>query len=305
MIATVIQGKSYEQILALLDDPWIELAEIRLDLCELSDEEIEDLFANTDTPLIATCRGGDKEAERRLTLAIRSGARFADLELEADAGWSKRFRDLCHECGTEIIRSWHDFSGTPSLEYLQQIVARCYRYGADIAKVVTTAHSPEDCEAVLALYNETPLPANVAGARSGQNAGALTPAEPRRLVAFAMGEAGKSTRLECLRLGAPFSYAGLDSGGSGHAGLDSGGSGGSGKSSDTPLSPANASPATLGQYSFEEFHRLVYGGFRGFWRVGGDLPMPGSKSFAQRAILCAALAEGRSRLHGYTPCDDS
>ena len=27
-----------------------------LDRCDLSDEEIEDLFANTDTPLIATCR---------------------------------------------------------------------------------------------------------------------------------------------------------------------------------------------------------------------------------------------------------
>ena len=40
-----------------------------LDRCDLSDEEIEDLFANTDTPLIATCRiveVGAREAERRL-----------------------------------------------------------------------------------------------------------------------------------------------------------------------------------------------------------------------------------------------
>ena len=56
MIATVIQGKTYAEILSLLDDPWVELAEIRLDLCPLSDAEIEDLFSNTDTPLIATCR---------------------------------------------------------------------------------------------------------------------------------------------------------------------------------------------------------------------------------------------------------
>ena len=37
-----------------------------LDRCDLSDEEIEDLFANTDTPLIATCRiveVGAKEAD--------------------------------------------------------------------------------------------------------------------------------------------------------------------------------------------------------------------------------------------------
>ena len=56
MICTSIQNKTYDEILALLDDPWIEMAEIRLDRCDLSDEEIEDLFANTDTPLIATCR---------------------------------------------------------------------------------------------------------------------------------------------------------------------------------------------------------------------------------------------------------
>ena len=302
MIATVIQGKTYAEILSLLDDPWVELAEIRLDLCPLSDSEIEDLFANTDTPLIATCRIGEQvsaeEAERRMTLAIQSGARFADLEIEAEAGWSKRFRDLCHEYGVEIIRSWHDFSGTPSPEYLRQIQARCYRYGADIAKIVTTANSPEDCEAVLSLYDASPLsteaspqktpkmqatPGSEWGlpAKSAENAGnpsesaqrSTSEPQPRRLVAFAMGPAGRDTRLECLRRGAPFSYAGID--------------------------------PEPGRQGFEEMHRLVYGDFRGFWRVGGDLAVPCSKSFAQRAIVCAALAEGRSRLRSYTPCADS
>lgn len=271
MIATVIQRKSYEQILALLDDPWIELAEIRLDLCDLSDDEIEDLFGNADTPLIATCRADlGAEAERRLTLAIRSGARFADLEIEAEAGWSKRFRELCHECGTEIIRSYHDFEGTPSPDYLQQIVARCYRYGADIAKIVTTASGPEDIEAVLGLYGGMPD-------QAGHEQGEARDAKTGRLIAFAMGEAGRQTRLECLKRGAPFTYASLEDG----------------------LQTAS------GQIPYTEMHRLVYGGFRGFWRVGGDLPMPCSKSFAQRAILCAAIAEGRSHLYGYTPCEDS
>ena len=156
MICTSIQHKTYDEILALLDDPWIEMAEIRLDRCTLSDEQIEDLFANTDTPLIATCRiaeVGAEEAERRLGLAVRAGARFADLEVEADVGFSKRFRAMCEECGTEIIRSFHDFSGTPDLEYLQQVRDRCYRYGADIAKVVVTAHNEVDAERILALYD--------------------------------------------------------------------------------------------------------------------------------------------------------
>lgn len=155
MICTCIQHRSYEEILAILDDPWVEMAEIRLDRCQLSDDEIEDLFANTDTPLIATCRiseVGAKEAERRLGVAIRAGARFADLEIEADVAFSKRFRSVCEECGTEIIRSFHDFSGTPDLEYLKQVRDRCYRYGADIAKVVVTAHTADDAARVLELY---------------------------------------------------------------------------------------------------------------------------------------------------------
>ena len=107
MICTTLQHKSYEEILSILDDPWVELAEIRLDRCVLSDEEIEDLFGNSDVPLVATCRiaeAGAEEAERLLSLAVRSGARLADLEIEADAGFSKRFRALCEECGTELIQ---------------------------------------------------------------------------------------------------------------------------------------------------------------------------------------------------------
>ena len=406
MIATVIKGKTYAEILSLLDDPWVELAEIRLDLCPLSDAEIEDLFSNTDTPLIATCRadwgtstssageatgavamesagvrsqnppkmqhppvkieGGaskstenaaalslevavgansalsasgisPEEAERRMTIAIQAGARFADLEIEAEAGWSKRFRDLCHDYGVEIIRSWHDFCGTPSPDYLRQIQARCYRYGADIAKVVTTASSPADCEAILSLYGEpgeepcqfseepcqnrpktSDPPAKIGGgpSKSPENARVIaensrgiaenpTPEEPRRLIAFAMGPVGRETRIECLRRGAPFSYAGVSEEVNRQ------------KKPKMQVSPSKIggipSKSTendgclinLGQYGFEEMHRLVYGDFRGFWRVGGDLAVPCSKSFAQRAIVCAALAEGRSRLRAYTPCADS
>ena len=270
MICTCIQHRSYEEILAILDDPWVEMAEIRLDRCQLSDDEIEDLFANTDTPLIATCRiseVGAKEAERRLGVAIRAGARFADLEIEADVAFSKRFRSVCEECGTEIIRSFHDFSGTPDLEYLKQVRDRCYRYGADIAKVVVTAHTPEDAARVLELYKMPGL--------AGHDGSVMAGSTGQPLVAFAMGDAGLSSRIDCLKAGAPFSYAALDEG-------------------DT---------TAPGQIDFVTMHREVYGPWKGFFR--NTLQMPASKSFAQRAIIAAALADGRSHLRGYSPCEDS
>ena len=281
MICTSIQNKTYDEILALLDDPWIEMAEIRLDRCDLSDEEIEDLFANTDTPLIATCRiveVGAKEAERRLGVAIRAGARFADLEIEADAGFSKRFRSACEECGTEIIRSFHDFSGTPDLEYLQQLRDRCYRYGADIAKIVVTAHSAEDAARVMALYGAGEPNGRAMrelGFPCGTQSRPLPVADGRGLISFAMGDAGRDTRIECLKRGAPFSYASL----------------------------SDAEPAAPGQIDYLTMHKEVYGNWRGFFR--NSLQMPASKSFAQRAIIAAALADGRSHLRGYSPCADS
>ena len=281
MICTSIQNKTYDEILALLDDPWIEMAEIRLDRCDLSDEEIEDLFANTDTPLIATCRiveVGAKEAERRLGVAIRAGARFADLEVEADAGFSKRYRSACEECGTEIIRSFHDYSGTPDLEYLQQLRDRCYRYGADIAKIVVTAHSADDAARVMALYDAggpNGRAMRELGAPCGTQSRPLPVADGRGLLAFAMGPLGRDTRIACLKAGAPFSYASL----------------------------SDAEATASGQIDYITMHREVYGSWRGFFR--NSLQMPASKSFAQRAIIAAALADGRSHLRGYSPCADS
>ena len=281
MICTSIQNKTYDEILAILDDPWIEMAEIRLDRCDLSDEEIEDLFANTDTPLIATCRiveVGAKEAERRLGVAIRAGARFADLEVEADAGFSKRFRSACEECGTEIIRSFHDYSGTPDLEYLQQLRDRCYRYGADIAKIVVTAHSADDAARVMALYDAggpNGRAMRELGAPCGTQSRPLPVADGRGLLAFAMGPLGRDTRIACLKAGAPFSYASL----------------------------SDAEATAPGQIDYITMHREVYGSWKGFFR--NSLQMPASKSFAQRAIIAAALADGRSHLRGYSPCADS
>ena len=264
MICTSLQHKSFEQILAILEDPAVEMAEIRLDRCPLTDEQIEALFADSDTPLIATCRiaesPSEQEAERRLRLAIEAGARFADLEIEAPAQVSKNFQHLCRKRGTEIIRSYHNYEQTPDEEGLQMALARCFRYGADVAKIVTACHSPEDAARLEALYS---LVLEDVDSLQG------------RLVAFGMGEAGRQSRLECLRRGAPFTYATL--------------------SAEEATAP--------GQWPLAEMYDALYGERKPYRAEGRS--MPASKSFAQRAIFAAALAGGTSHLSGYSPCGDS
>ena len=187
MICTVLQHKNAEQIWEALDN--CEMAEIRLDLCELTLPEIAELFSS-DVPLVATCRISQnmspQMAERRLIKAVEAGARFVDVELEAPKEMSKRIRSCARENGTVFIRSFHDFNGTDSLPALKAIIDKCRYHGADMVKLVTTAHSEEDVERVLSLYEEY---------------------EPYGLIAFCMGDAGRRSRMECLAHGAPYTYA--------------------------------------------------------------------------------------------------
>ena len=296
MICTTIQNKTLEEIYAILESGNVEMAEIRLDRCPLTTDEIAELFSTSDVPLVATCRISEmreklvneadteekqhsedrkldtkavQEAEARLITAIHSGAAFADLEIEAPPMMSKRLRRETRENGTVFVRSYHDFRGTDSIEALKALTEKCFAIGAHIAKIVTTA-VPDDSQdnasvtRVLSLYDSF---------------------DPAKLIAFAMGEQGQCSRIQCLAKGAPYTYAALD----------------------------ESEAAAPGQMSTAEMMRQVYAehaaGCADGHAAESDgmeiIPMPSSKSFAQRAIIAAALADGATTLKGYSPCGDN
>ena len=292
MICTSIQGKTLEEILAILESGEVEMAEIRLDLCDLDEEEIEVLFTESDVPLVATCRiaslaqrveaeadlledagkvlsdqglyptpprpgrnPAEELAENMLLKAIEAGAKYVDLEMEAPPMMGRKIRQACQQYGSVFIRSFHDFAGTPPEDTLYSLLEKGRRFGGEVVKIVTTAASRADVDRVMALYRE---------------------AEPGTLVAFCMGPKGRESRLEALKQGAPFTYA--------------------------CLTPEEATAP--GQWTAAEMDEAVYGGFR-FVGTDDPLEMPASKSFAQRAIVAAALAQGTSHLSGYSPCGDN
>ena len=296
MICTTIQNRNYEQVLEVLEH--CEMAEVRLDRCELSAREIENIFSS-DVPLVATCRIKEvaesdpslaecpeqsrliramQIAEKRLLKAIEAGARYVDVELEAQKQMSKRIRQAAHEHGTVFIRSYHDFEGTDSLEALKAVVEKCVYHGADMVKIVTTAHSQEDVDKVLRLYDWCREEQESGNERIGALADG-------GLIAFCMGDAGKASRLDCLRKGSPYTYAAV----------------------------SEEEAAAPGQWAAEDMAKAVYGDFDFIGTASQEndtlsqilLEMPVSKSFAQRAIIAAALADGVSHLKGYTPCGDN
>ena len=316
MICTTIQNRNLEQIYEALEQ--CEMAEIRLDRCALTARETEEL-STSDIPLVATCRISElaanepslqkpeltplsreikamQMAEKRLIRAIEAGARYVDVEIEAQKQMSKRVRQAAHENGTVFIRSYHDFEGTSSFEALKAVVEKCVYHGADMVKIVTAAHSEADVEKVLALYEWCREEKKSGNERIGALADG-------GLLAFCMGEAGRQSRVDCLKLGAPYTYAAL----------------------------SEEEAAAPGQWATADMKKEIYGdfpfiGYRTCYEntsklcqvpqnLGGPATvsyekcdrsiMPVSKSFAQRAIIAAALADGTSHLRGYTPCGDN
>lgn len=125
------------------------------------------------------------EAERAglLVEAARRRPMLVDVEHSAarrDPGLARRVR----RAGAGVLVSWHDFGGTPGAGALRRRLAAMRRVSGHV-KIVTTARAPGDAARVLSLY--------ASARRTG-------------LVAFAMGEQGRMSRVLCAYMGAPFTY---------------------------------------------------------------------------------------------------
>jgi len=133
-------------------------------------------------------RGGEAARIEELLRAAALGAAMVDVELGTEklAGAVKLIR-----ARTRCLISHHDFTATPPLETLREIVRRQRESGADIGKLVTTARDFTDNLTVLRLVSEAPRDS---------------------LVAFAMGPLGITSRVLSPLCGGYFTYAALAAG---------------------------------------------------------------------------------------------
>jgi len=178
---------------------YADVIEIRLDA--LADPGIEVFIKNLAKPLLFTNRpeweggffkGAETARIELLLEAVRHDCALVDLELKTAPELRGELLDvLLQHPGTSLIISWHDFSGTPSREELEEILLQQMESGAHIGKIVTTAHDSMDILKVLSLQEtaaENDFP----------------------LIAFCMGGVGKISRLATLKLGGYMTYAAPD-----------------------------------------------------------------------------------------------
>lgn len=292
MICVSIQETNLQKCREILKT--CAMAEIRADLCKFSTKEIEQIITGHPNILI-TCRiaNSSKEyASEQITHSIIRGAKYVDIELEAPDTYLEYIKSYAKANNCKLIISYHNFKETNSIEELIKIYDLCLRKGADIVKIVTTAHNISDAVRTLSLYKTDKYLTHNNGS----------------LVAFAMGEAGKFTRYLCLALGAPYTYIAYNKESATAPGqytkaeieqlLE--------PANYTHIFTANTNTQPLTAPTFICSTNRLDTSLNNCTKISipHSLTIPCSKSVAQRAILAAALACGESNLDNYAPCND-
>ena len=175
-------------------EPFVDLFEVRIDLIG---DGWQELVRHLRKPWIACNRSADEggswmkdETSRidELVKAAELGADIIDIEL-GTRSLNEAMQQINKKA--KCLLSFHEMQLTPSLDRMKEIVQSQLKAGADVCKVVTTAHSTEDNLRVLQLIAEFPK---------------------ARIVSFAMGPLGLASRVLCPLVGGDFTYASIGKG---------------------------------------------------------------------------------------------
>lgn len=178
--------------------PLADVIELRID--RIPDVDLKRLLAARGNPVIVTNRrreegggftGTEEERIGLLKEAVRLGADYVDIEAATDPTLKKGLKETLLGRSAQLIVSWHDFSGTPTAEFLRKKLTACMADGPAIVKIVTHATMTADCLRLLEL---------IPYARQRDQA----------ITAFCMGKPGKISRIMAPMLGSVISYASLE-----------------------------------------------------------------------------------------------
>ena len=173
-----------------------EYAEIRLDFVKPSEipnilQDIEGKISRCVCTLRPKNEGGKfsgKENERISIIKLISEYNPFLLDVEFNTlKKNQKLRQYLKKSNTDILVSWHDFKKTPSANSLNSRLKEMKKL-SNFVKIVTVAKSISDTSRILSLYNKP---------------------SKTKLIAFAMGEQAKFSRILCIHLGSPYTYVSL------------------------------------------------------------------------------------------------
>lgn len=136
-----------------------------------------------------TFAGSPYERVTLLSAAAEAGAAYVDIPLTFPSTLIRAFKSVHKK--TKLILSWHDFATMPDVKKLRTLAKKALSSGADVVKLVGTAHAVADTFPILTISKEL--------------------ADQKQVfLAMAMGEAGKLTRVITPLIGGLGMFAALD-----------------------------------------------------------------------------------------------
>ena len=130
--------------------------------------------------------GNEKERIAILKLIAEYNPFLLDVEFNT-LKKNTSLKKYLNSTKTKILVSWHDFKKTPKSTDLRKKMNQMRKFSSNV-KIVSTAKSTDDSTRILQLYNKK---------------GKIN------LIAFAMGDSGRISRILCLYLGSPYTYVSL------------------------------------------------------------------------------------------------
>jgi len=195
LIALPVDDKEFDKTIETAKTKGIDIIELRID--QFSDRSIDYILDKVSKVkelgmgIIATVRsakeGGtpisDYERER-IFKAVAPSADILDIELSSETLIDKVIK-IAKENDALALVSYHDFEKTPSNEEIQGIIDRANDKGADIIKYAFKAKTLDDVARLMCITNQN---------------------KDKKLVAIAMGELGRITRMAGFAFGSLITY---------------------------------------------------------------------------------------------------
>lgn len=173
-----------------------DYAEVRFDFLKTEDipqtlENIKDDLKKVVCTLRPKPEGGKFEGSEKERVAIlKLIAEYNPFLLDVEFDTIKKNKELAKylkSTKTRLLISWHDFKKTPKFSELKNKMSQMSKFSNNV-KIVTTAKSAKDSTTTLQLYSQN---------------------KKNNLIAFAMGDNGRLSRILCLYLGSPYTYVSL------------------------------------------------------------------------------------------------
>ena len=173
-----------------------DYVEVRLDFLEVGQiPNVLELIKKDLNKIVYTLRplaeggkfsGNEKERISIIKLIAEYNPFLLDVEFNT-LNKNKELVRYLKTTKTKVLVSWHDFKKTPKSSELKNKIRQMSKFSSNV-KIVSTAKSTEDATRMLEMYS-----------KKGKN----------NLISFAMGDAGKLSRILCLYLGSPYTYVSL------------------------------------------------------------------------------------------------